>query len=67
MAKDLPHIHMSRLWEYSRHPNSATLQKSESDHLMDCEECAGVLWACRDADSLNQVKAKLKKHGLAAY
>jgi hypothetical protein len=58
------HIQISQLWEYSRDPG--TLESRQLEHLCCCEDCMGILWLCRAFERFQQVKNKLKEHGIAA-
>ena len=60
--EDSPHIPMSQLWEYSRHPSA--LEWTQLEHLASCEDCIGILWVCRTSESVQQVKDSLGKHGI---
>lgn len=56
------HIQICHLWEYSRTPS--TLETRQLEHLCCCEDCIGVAWICQSSESLQEAKARLKKHGI---
>ncbi len=66
MAEDEPHTALSRLWEYSRDPNSPGILFEEHDHLTICQDCLAILWMCRGSASLDDVQSRLRKHGMTA-
>ena len=66
MAEDEPHTALSRLWEYSRDPNSPQSLFEEQNHVTICQDCIAVLWMCRGSASIDDVQQRLRARGIAA-
>jgi hypothetical protein len=66
MAEDEPHTALSRLWEYSKDPNSPGILFAERNHLTICQDCVAILWMCRGSTSVDDVQKRLREHGMAA-
>jgi hypothetical protein len=64
MAQDEPHTALSRLWEYSRDPNSPAILFEEQNHLVICEDCVAILWMCRGSASVDDVRKRLAERGI---
>jgi hypothetical protein len=66
MVENGSHIALSRIWEYSLDPNSPTILFEERNHLTTCEACIAIVWMCRGAVSIDDVRARLREHGMTA-
>src|SRR3954469_19342155 len=53
------HVSLQLLWEYSRGRHFG----SHCEHLLDCEQCVGILGFCHSARSVSDVIRMLRENG----